>query len=110
MLFATFGEAVQNPDPWQLIMGAVIPVVMAWLSGRFPILLTILKALGVNIQPAPVPGPDGKPVPPAPAPVEPGKLTIADLVKMLLDRLAQRKQASQADEDALKAIAEAVKA
>jgi hypothetical protein len=106
MLFASFGEAVQNPDPWQLIMGAVIPVVMAWLSGRFPILLTILKALGVNIAPQPQPAVDpSKPMPP----VAPDKLTIADLVRFLLERLAKRKQASQADEDALKAVAEALK-
>jgi hypothetical protein len=105
MLFAaSFGEAVSNPDPWQLILGSLIPLAMAWLGGRFPVLLTILKLLNVNIQPSPAPGPAPEPTP---APV-PDKLTIADLVKALLELLARRKQASLADDEALKVVAEAL--
>lgn len=106
MLFAaSFGEAVQNPDPWQLLLGSLIPMAMAWLGGRFPILLAILKMLNVNVQPpAPV-----DPTKPPVAPVEPQKLTIAQLVKLLLELLAKRKQASKEDDDAIKALAEVAK-
>jgi hypothetical protein len=104
MLFAaSFGEAVQNPDPWQLLLGSLIPMAMAWLGGRFPFLLAILKMLNVNVQPGPV-----DPVKP-PTPVEPQKLGIAQLVKLLLELLAKRKQASKEDDDAIKALAEVAK-
>jgi hypothetical protein len=96
MLFAaSFGEAVSNPDPWQMILGAVIPFVMVWLSGRFPMLATILKALGVNLNPSPAPGPAVDPVPPPVLPDNQGPL--ADLIRLLLDAL-KRKQAKAVEE------------
>ena len=103
MLFATsFGETVEQAFQWQTLLGALIPIAMAWFGTRFPVLLTILKALGVNINPAPAPTP-------APPPADPQKLTIAQLVKLLLDMLAKRKQASKEDDDAIKALAEVAK-
>jgi hypothetical protein len=109
MLFAaSFGEAVANPDPWQNILGGLMTLASIWLGVKFPmvkpLIETILKALGVNLNPSPAPVDPAKPTP-----VEPQKLTIAQLVKLLLDMLAKRKQASKEDDDAIKALAEVAK-
>lgn len=81
----SFGDAVANPDPWQMILGAIIPFVMAWMSGRFPLLATILKALGINLTP---------PVTPTPTPVDPTEphRPLLDAIKRLLDTFLKRQE------------------
>jgi hypothetical protein len=107
VLFAasSFGDAVANPDIWQNLLGALVPLVMVWLSSRFPFLLTLLKFLGVNVVP-PVPGPVPPPVVPPVDPAQPNR-TLAELLKALLDALLQRKAEVAAAEDVLKKLAEA---
>jgi hypothetical protein len=102
LLFATsFGEAVQNPDPWQQIIGAALMVAAIWLKGKFPFLATILDMILPKPSPAPGPGP----VDPPPVPV-PDNLSLSDLVKLFIEMLKRQKQ-KDADE---KAAIEAIKA
>lgn len=108
LLFASFGDAVNNPDPWQYILGALIPMVAVWLSGRFPVLATILKMLNINVQPVPVPAPVPPPVDPAPVPVPAVPSTITDLIMRLLELLKQKKSENAEVEAAVKALAAVV--
>jgi hypothetical protein len=94
-LFATFGEAVSNPDPHQYCIGALILLGVKFLSGKFPAfawLWGLVEKL-IPSPPAPVPGPDGKPVP-APAP---DHSPIDALIKLLLDAL-KKKQVKAAED------------
>jgi hypothetical protein len=106
LLFATsFGEAVQNPDPHQYCIGALILLGVKFLAGKFPAfawLWGLVEKLIPSPSPAPGPAPDGTPTP---VPV-PDKLSLSDLVKLFLELIAKRKQ-QDADE---KAAIEAVKA
>ena len=108
MLFAnSFGDAISNPDPWQMILGAIVPLLMVWLRGRFPFLETILKALGVNLQPAP--SPDKSPVsPPAPTPQTPLNALLSAL-KEIVAELLKRKQENASIDAAVKEALEATK-
>jgi hypothetical protein len=94
-IFATFGEAIQNPDPHQYCIGALILLGVKFLAGKFPA-FAWLWGLVEKIIPSPAPGPapDGTP---SPVPVPDNHSAIDALIKLLLDAL--KKKQTKAAED-----------
>jgi hypothetical protein len=96
-IFATFGEAIQNPDPHQYCIGALILLGVKFLAGKFPAfawLWGLVEKLIPSPSPAPGPAPDGTP---SPVPVPDNHSAIDALIKLLLDAL--KKKQTKAAED-----------
>jgi hypothetical protein len=94
-IFATFGEAIQNPDPHQYCIGALILLGVKFLAGKFPAFAWLWGLVEKLIpSPAPGPAPDGTPTP---VPVPDNHSAIDALIKLLLDAL--KKKQTKAAED-----------